>query len=754
MEIRVKKTNFYILFITLIFYFFFFTIKPFYNLFNGYTIIINLFSLTLLLIFNWKNVVNKRNVIVFIIQLLLLLFSFITNKTGIGSILQMISLTMILLFIPAIDFKFNYSKTLKIFFGLFFFTFLVINKNFLNPNYVGYIFLNLFIISVILYNLDRKDKTLLFALVTLIFILIISIFRCRTAMVSCASFWILMQIPFEKYNKAVTKRILPYILVFCSLLFTIIYVLLWKSNFNIDIWFFAQKSFFSGRNRIWYEALRLIIKNPLFGVGSKYNLSSIEAFALHNSTFMITLLFGIPNLLLYFINVKFCLKNIFSSLKNNYANKIAIVAFIVLFIADFFESYLFWSNYNFIFFFIFLLIMNRNKNMGFSDCKETKVYIFEEGIDRMGGVERIISTLANNLVNKYDVFVISFYKTRENTFFEYNENVNIKYICNNYNQKSQKMKNGTLLYYIVRISEKIRDYIVVNPGVAAVTSCITSSDIIILGRTDVALKVMPFIYDYKKLIIRDAIHLPYYKKRKQRKIINCLNNKKCTLVVSSSESKKIYEKYLNKNVNLVKIYNPLGIVPNKHYDFDNKTIISVGRYSIQKGFETLIKSFKMVNEKYPDWNLKIVGTNSKDLQFLVEKLQINNVTFIDKSTNIVSELNNSSIYVMASRYEGYANSLVEALACGIPSITFDWLLGADDIVENGNDGIIVKLKDRYAYAHYIDSIEDEKSLSKAIICLIKNRELCYKFSNNAYLKMKKTRDTKKIIEEWNDLINE
>lgn len=80
----------------------------------------------------------------------------------------------------------------------------------------------------------------------------------------------------------------------------------------------------------------------------------------------------------------------------------------------------------------------------------------------MGGVERVISTLANNLVDSYDVTMISFYKTRENCFFKYNNKVNIEYLTNQFNKKSDKYKNKTIKYYFWRVLEKTKDYVFLN----------------------------------------------------------------------------------------------------------------------------------------------------------------------------------------------------------------------------------------------------------------------------------------------------
>lgn len=712
-------------------------------------VIINFIATVLLTIINRKEIFsNKKNLIIVITQILILILCKIITDTGIGSIIQMINLLLILILIPNLKLQINFKKILKIIIPIFIVIFILVPKKHLNPNFVGYIFLCSYIIYVILFELNRKENFIFLIIYSLITLVLIYLYECRTAMLGLIIFFITLKLPLKIYQNDKIKKILPYILIFLGFIFAIFYILLWKIGFNLNLRFIADKGIFSGRNRIWFELLPLILKNPIFGVGSNYQLASHSEFALHNTVFMVTATFGIPSLIILFINVKNLTQKIYYRIKSKTTLKIAIASLLTLFLVDIFESYIYWSNFNYFFFVIMILIFN-DKKIKPKDKKQ-KIYIFEEGIDRMGGVERVVSTLANNLSNKYNVNVISFYKTAENTFFKYNKKVKINYLLGKRNQKSKQIKNKSIIYYFYRAIEMIEDKIKLEQKIAKLTRHINENDIVILGRLEVAIHVVPYLDDVKKVIVRDAIHYLYYRKGMQRKIKKLLPYNISTLIVSSDESKKIYEKtFENKEINIKKIYNPLGINPVTKYNFENKTIVSIGRYSSQKGFENLIKAFKIVNNKKSDWKLKIVGTNHPELKKLINSLNIEkNVELIDSSNNVVNILNESSIFVMTSRYEGYANALVEAMACGVPSITYDWLLGSDDIITNDLDGKIVKLVDRQQYANGIDNDEDIINLAESILMLITNKKICDEFSIKSSEKINKTRSTKNIISLW------
>ena len=287
---------------------------------------------------------------------------------------------------------------------------------------------------------------------------------------------------------------------------------------------------------------------------------------------------------------------------------------------------------------------------------------------------------------------------------------------------------------------------------------IKKDDIIIFGRTSVAVKFIPFINKDIKIIVRDAINYFGHSKIEKQIMIKYFSQKVNTFIVSSDESKKGYKKYFNfTNVNMVKIYNPLAINTNNsnEYNFDNKEILSVGRYDIQKGFENLIKAFSIVLKKHNDWKLRIVGDG--ELKEVYEKqiklFDINNNVILEKSTkNIEQTYKKASIFVLTSRYEGYANALVEALACGIPAISYDWIAGIDEILKDGINGKIVKLANRVDYYYGIDNNIDIDNLASAINEMIENKNEVYKMHEEAK-KISISRDCNIIFSRWKGLID-
>lgn len=386
-----------------------------------------------------------------------------------------------------------------------------------------------------------------------------------------------------------------------------------------------------------------------------------------------------------------------------------------------------------------------------------KVTFIEQNIDGMGGVERIICTLANELTESYDVAVINEIKRNKEPFFKYDEKVKIVNILDFSNDNCDKINNNFFLFYYKRIIQKFKSFILLRFLNSKIKKIISSSDIIIFGRTTVSFKYLKYIKKLNKrpkIIVRDASNYYCISKLSKRKIVKLFPDLVDAFIVSSDESIKIYNKLFgNKKIDMMKIYNPLGIKPIAKYNYSSKEIVSIGRFDKQKGFDNLILAFSMINKEFPEWKLNIYGNGpySKILNKLIKKNNIKNVKLKKAEKNIVKIFNNSAIYVMSSRFEGYANSLVEALSCGIPSITYDWLTGPNEIIKNNKNGIIVNLTDRYKYLNGKVDNRDVLNLSKAMIKLIKNKELCDKFSNES-INIVKSRNKNKIINEWKNLI--
>jgi len=121
-----------------------------------------------------------------------------------------------------------------------------------------------------------------------------------------------------------------------------------------------------------------------------------------------------------------------------------------------------------------------------------------------------------------------------------------------------------------------------------------------------------------------------------------------------------------------------------------QTVLAVGRLHEQKGFDLLLQAWKPIEEKYPDWTLRIVGEGPKreELETLVKTLKLKRVALIGRTNEVVNEYAQASLFVLSSRYEGLPLALIEAMWCGTPSIAFDCPNGPATLLDNDRGWLV------------------------------------------------------------------
>ena len=183
------------------------------------------------------------------------------------------------------------------------------------------------------------------------------------------------------------------------------------------------------------------------------------------------------------------------------------------------------------------------------------------------------------------------------------------------------------------------------------------------------------------------------------KILAKMFYSKAKLVVCQTD--KVRKRLLKSiDCNTTVISNPLD---ENTYCEDNfigsrkKIIINVGRLTAQKNQKLFIKSFSNIVDEFENYNLHIYGEGElkEELENLIESLQLKDRVFLKGVVhNAIKKNNDVSLFVMSSDYEGYPNTLVEAMANGIPSISTDFnTKSARELFKNEECGWLVNVGD-------------------------------------------------------------
>ena len=180
------------------------------------------------------------------------------------------------------------------------------------------------------------------------------------------------------------------------------------------------------------------------------------------------------------------------------------------------------------------------------------------------------------------------------------------------------------------------------------------------------------------------------------------------------------------------IPNPSTFQTDKTSTLDRKKVISVGRLSPQKNYASLIRAFKYVVDKHPDWSLDIYGNGPQEfeLKSLINQLNLNKHVYLKGfSLNVKEEMINASIYAMSSIFEGFPLVLIEAMTCGLPVVSYTCPCGPKDIITEGKDGSLVKMNDEVTLAYQINLLIENKEQRKQMSEAAKIKAKQYKIDN-------------------------
>lgn len=188
--------------------------------------------------------------------------------------------------------------------------------------------------------------------------------------------------------------------------------------------------------------------------------------------------------------------------------------------------------------------------------------------------------------------------------------------------------------------------------------------------------------------------------------------------------------------------NPDIISINRCHDNPDKIIIAAGRLHKQKNYPLLLKSFRIFSDLYPEYRLCIYGKGEleHELKELVKLLKIEDKVEFKGYVNDINEMmRTASMFVISSDYEGISNSMVEALAIGLPTIATDCPVGgARMLIESGVNGILVP-------------VGDERALADAMIRIARDSVFAEHLGQEA-VKVKENYSIKKITDMWEDII--
>lgn len=319
-----------------------------------------------------------------------------------------------------------------------------------------------------------------------------------------------------------------------------------------------------------------------------------------------------------------------------------------------------------------------------------KICFYTESVFSFGGVQRVLAVVAGALSEYHDVTVLTLDNPADENLSMYGlDKTSVKFLYLNYKKpyfyEWLPCKAYSFLYKKLLPQNKTfsRWY-----GYSSFPHSQRKQliDTINKNEFDVVIGVHAFL----------SFHLASVKKRIKAKVLGWMHNSyeaffdisgaylkgqrnhfsyemKCLdkVIVLTEHDKNLYKEKLNLDAAV--IYNPLTLMPEGKGSPNNKKFLSVGRLSYRhKGFDILIKAFRLFAKQNEDWILDIVGDgpDKKFLQDMIDSYNLGGRIKIHPFTgNVQKYYSSASVYILSSRWEGSPLVLLESMAHFLPVIS-------------------------------------------------------------------------------------
>ncbi len=172
-------------------------------------------------------------------------------------------------------------------------------------------------------------------------------------------------------------------------------------------------------------------------------------------------------------------------------------------------------------------------------------------------------------------------------------------------------------------------------------------------------------------------------------------------------------------------------------------LLAVGRFHTQKGFDLLIEAFAQCAAEYPDWKLVVLGDNARGgsaaqqrdvLEKLIASKGLNKqVVLPGRAGNIAQWYERADLFVLSSRFEGFPNVLLEAMASGCACVAYDCLTGPSEIIENGKNGVLVPPESISGMAQALARVMGDAALREQLGHAA--RDVVHRFSEESVLQL-------------------
>lgn len=342
-----------------------------------------------------------------------------------------------------------------------------------------------------------------------------------------------------------------------------------------------------------------------------------------------------------------------------------------------------------------------------------------------GGAERVTAALMNEMCKSAEVHLLQTYHDDPAKNFPTDARV-ISHMIGAKKGGRVSVVWGRLLF-LRRMIAKLKPDCVVSLATPNTATLITAA---MLGRKT-------------PLVLSERNDPARFPDSKVIRLFRLLNYFRCDgLVFQTHEAQAFFPESIRKKSEI--ICNPLtGTLPERYEGARERTIINCCRLVPQKNLELLIDAFSDIANAFPDVSLEIFGEGPERnrLEKKIRDMKLESrVHLPGYSDNIYARMRACAMFVSSSDYEGISNSMLEAIALGVPTICTDCPVGgAREVIRSGENGFLVPTGDR-------------KALADAMRRMLENPQLAERMSRTG-AELRKEISVAAIVKKWMDYID-
>ena len=340
-----------------------------------------------------------------------------------------------------------------------------------------------------------------------------------------------------------------------------------------------------------------------------------------------------------------------------------------------------------------------------------------------GGAERAATALANAMSDKgHDVGLLVL--TRENTVYDIHKDVTVRCIDDNAAADKRAIPLS-VVQRAVRIRKILRE---TEPQILVGMSHTMSFYAAICGRG------LPV-----RTVGTERANPYVYGNTAATRLMRRYASAHCDgFVCQTKKAAEYFPKSVQKRIAIIPngLFNPLIeniSVPNER----EKTITAMGRLDQNKAYDVLLRAFAHVHKAEPEYRLTIFGEGPmrKALSEQAESLGVSDhFSLPGNDPDALKTIAKSGVFVLSSRSEGMPNALMEAMAVGVPCVSTRCEIGPQELIRDGENGLLVP-------------VDDPDAIANAVLEILRHRTISEALSRNAYT-IRRTHALDRIVDRW------